>query len=57
VTTREPGPSEVFTQGLLFNPSALAFLASKPAAIITDGLLVFVQEVIAAIATSPWVKV
>ena len=33
-----------------------AFLASKPADIITLGLLVFVQLVIAAITTSPCFK-
>ena len=35
-------------------PFSAAFLASNPAAIITDGLLVFVQLVIAAITTAPW---
>ena len=36
-------------------PRSTAFLASRPAATITPGLLVFVQLVMAAITTSPWV--
>ena len=53
MTTCEPGASEVFTQGLVFRPLATAFLASRPAAISTLGLEVLVQEVMAAITTSP----
>ena len=53
-TTCEPGASEVFTQGFALRPFATAFLASRPAATITLGLDVLVQEVIAAITTSPW---
>src|SRR5260221_7616351 len=52
-TTCEPGASEVFTHGLTVSPLASAFRASKPAPIITLGLDVLVQEVIAAITTSP----
>ena len=54
VTTREPGASEVFTVGRTRSPRATAFRARSPAASITDGFEVFVQEVIAAITTSPW---
>ena len=53
-TTCEPGASEVFTHGLAFSPLAAALRASRPAAISTLGLEVLVQEVIAAITTSPW---
>ena len=53
MTTLLPGAKEVFTQGLTFRPSSLADLASKPAAIKTDGFDVFVQLVIAAMAISP----
>ena len=41
MTTREPGASEVFTQGLEESPRALALRASKPAATSTAGLEVF----------------
>ena len=41
------------TQGLVSIPRSTAFFASSPAAIISDGLDVFVQLVIAAIATDP----
>src|SRR6266508_102430 len=44
MTTLEPGASEVLTHGL----------ARRPAAIITEGLEVLVQLVMAAITTSPW---
>src|SRR5579872_3846686 len=44
---------EVLTQGFFVNPRSLAFLATKPAPIITNGLEVLVQEVIAAMATAP----
>src|SRR5215831_1651490 len=53
-TTCEPGASEVLTHGLGFKPRAAALRASRPAAIITLGLDVLVQEVIAAMTTSPW---
>ena len=53
MTTREPGASEVLTHGLLLSPRATAFCASNPAAIMTDGLDVFVQLVMAAMTTSP----
>ena len=52
-TVFEPGASEDFTQGLRVRPRALALRASKPAAITLRGLLVFVQEVIAAMITAP----
>src|SRR5680860_1597468 len=53
MTTRDPGASEVFTHGLTSSPRSTAFRASSAAAIITAGLEVFVQLVIAAITTWP----
>src|SRR6478752_10238726 len=53
-TTCEPGASEVLTQGFTVRPLATALRASRPAAISTEGFEVLVQEVIAAITTSPW---
>src|SRR5664279_2460039 len=52
-TTCEPGASDVFTQGLAVSPLAAALRASRPAPIITLGFDVLVQEVIAAMTTSP----
>ena len=49
----EPGASEVFTHGFFSSPCCRAFRATKPAPIITKGLEVLVQEVIAAMATAP----
>ena len=54
MTTVEPGASEVFTHGWRSSPASTAFFASRPAPIITLGLEVLVQEVIAAITTRPW---
>src|SRR4051794_41564167 len=54
MTTLDPGASVVFTQGLLVRPRSTAFLASRAAPIITCGLEVLVQEVMAAITTCPW---
>ena len=48
-----PGAKLVFTHGFTVNPNSTAFLATSPAAIITLGLDVFVQLVIAAITISP----
>src|SRR5690349_12917577 len=45
LTTREPGASEVFTHGPTPSPRSTAFLASKPAASMTDGFEVLVHEV------------
>ena len=53
MTTFDPGARDVFTHGLTVRPFSTAFLATSPAAIITDGLEVLVQLVIAAITTSP----
>src|SRR6266404_2786295 len=53
-TTWLPGASEVFTQGFAVRPLAAALRASSPAPIKTLGFEVLVQEVIAAITTSPW---
>ena len=52
-TVFEPGASELFTQGLRTRPSALAFFASRPAAMTLRGLEVFVHEVMAAMITAP----
>ena len=52
-TTCEPGASEVFTHGLTVSPLATALRASSPAPTITVGFDVLVQDVIAAITTSP----
>ena len=54
MTAREPGASEVLTVGPTRRPRATAFRASSPAPTMTVGLEVFVQDVIAAIATEPW---
>src|SRR6476469_169430 len=54
MTTFDPGASVVFTHGLLDSPRSTAFLASSAAPIITCGLEVLVQDVIAAITTWPW---
>src|SRR5438067_1290947 len=54
MTTFDPGASVVLTHGLRFSPRSTAFLASSAAATMTDGFEVFVQDVIAAIATAPW---
>ena len=54
MTTREPGASEVLTHGLRVRPFSTAFLASSAAAIMTEGLEVLVQEVMAAMTTAPW---
>src|SRR4051794_29728470 len=53
VTAFEPGASDVLTVGPTVSPRATAFRARRPAPIITVGFEVFVQEVIAAIATEP----
>ena len=47
----------VFTQGFRLSPSSTALRAMRPAPIITDGLEVLVQLVIAAITTVPCVMV
>ena len=49
----EPGASDVFTQGLGARPLAAALRAKRPAPIMTLGFDVLVQDVIAAITTSP----
>src|SRR5580700_6706339 len=53
-TTCEPGASEVLTQGLTVRPLAAALRAKSPAPIMTLGFEVLVQDVMAAITTSPW---
>ena len=53
MTARDPGASEVFTHGCVRSPRATAFWASSPAATMTVGLLVFVQDVMAAMITDP----
>src|SRR5690606_17093107 len=57
ITDWDPGASDVFTQGLLLRPARTAFRARSAAAIMTAGFDVFVQLVIAAITTWPWVSV
>ncbi len=52
-----PGAREVLTQGLTVRPFSTAFLATRPAAIITEGLEVLVHEVIEAMATAPCLTV
>src|SRR5580700_2662477 len=54
MTTLEPGARVVFTHGLRSRPNSTAFLATRAAPIITEGLEVLVHEVIAAITTEPW---
>ena len=53
VTIFEPGANEVLIVSGTFNPRDTAFLASRPAATMTEGLLVLVQLVIAAKVKSP----
>ncbi len=48
------GARGVFTHGLVCRPTSTAFLASRPAATITEGFDVLVHDVIAAITTWPW---
>ena len=54
MTTFDPGASDVFTQLLVASPFSTAFFASSPAATSTDGFEVFVQLVIAAMTTEPF---
>src|ERR1700738_1519908 len=54
MTTLEPGASDVLTHGWATRPRSTAFLAKSPAAIMTEGLDVLVQLVMAAMTTSPW---
>src|SRR5687768_10893376 len=54
MTTLEPGARVVLTHGLRARPRSTALRASSAAPIITCGLDVLVQEVIAAITTAPW---
>jgi hypothetical protein len=53
VTTFDPGAKLVLTQGRVRNPRSTAFFANSPAPIMTAGLEVFVQLVMAAITTAP----
>src|SRR3954454_21069098 len=57
MTTFEPGAREVLTHGLRCRPRSTALRATRPAASITDGFDVFVQDVMAAIVTAPWSRV
>src|SRR6266513_1297638 len=52
-TTCEPGASDVLTHGLTVRPFCTALRANSPAPTITLGFEVLVQDVIAAITTSP----
>src|SRR5205807_9534099 len=51
--TFDPGARLVLTQGFVCRPRSMAFLATRPAASITEGFEVFVQLVIAAMTTEP----
>src|SRR3990172_3075881 len=53
VTTFDPGAMLVLTQGLRLRPRWTALRASSPAPIMTDGLDVLVQLVMAATTTEP----
>jgi hypothetical protein len=53
VTTPLPGDKLVLMYGLTDNPLLTAFYARIPAASITSGFEVFVQDVMAAITTEP----
>ena len=53
VTTLEPGARDVLMCLLTVSPFSTAFFARIPAATNTPGFDVLVQEVIAAISTSP----
>ena len=53
MTTLEPGARLLLTHGLRSRPNCRAFFAKSPAPIMTLGLLVFVQLVMAAITTAP----
>ena len=53
ITAGEPGAKEVLTQAGGAIPRLTALRATKPAAIMTSGLEVFVHEVMAAITTAP----
>src|SRR6476646_4979827 len=54
MTTLDPGARDVLTHGAEVRPLSTAFRASSAAASMTEGLEVFVQLVIEAIATMPW---
>ena len=56
MTTREPGASEVLMWGGTVRPCWTAFCARSPAAIMTVGLEVLVQEVMAAMTMEPLLR-
>ena len=53
-TTWLPGASEVLTHGFCFRPGGWRCGRAGPAPISTEGFEVLVQDVMAAITTSPW---
>ena len=53
VTTLDPGAREVLTWGQDLSPSSAAFLATSPAAIMTEGLAVLVHDVMDAMTSDP----
>src|SRR3954449_11480944 len=57
MTTLDPGASDVLTHGLTVSPRSTAFLATRAAATITNGLDVLVHDVMAAMTTAPWSRV
>ncbi|SKU78266.1 Uncharacterised protein [Mycobacteroides abscessus subsp. abscessus] len=54
MTTCDPGAMLVLTHGLVVKPFSTAFLASRAAPSMTDGLEVLVQDVMPATTTAPW---
>src|SRR5829696_2783512 len=56
VTTLDPGARLVLTCGATESPFSTAFLANRPAPIITEGLEVLVQLVMAAMTAEPCVR-
>ena len=52
-TTPDPGERLVLIYGYTERPFSTAFLAKRPAASMTSGFEVLVQDVIAAITTDP----
>ncbi len=57
VTTPDPGDKLVLINEFILIPFSTAFLATRPAAIKESGLEVFVQDVMAAKTTEPFLSV
>ena len=56
VTTLEPGARLVLTCGATESPLSTAFFARRPAPIMTEGLEVLVQLVMAAMTAEPCLR-